>query len=260
MKAAPLLVLTTALSLGGVILLFVQQQELQDKLAGATRSSSSRASAEPDSAMAARVQFLEAELRRLASAVPAGERTAPAASSDGAVAAPADAPAARASEAPAAVDGAATQAELPSAAMDVFRRNVRRAIELNGEDDQGQRVIDQIDRLIERSAIGAMSDSQKTRAAKTVLTAQKKIPELWRAAFANPQNRELPREQRAEMVRVEFEALRAETQKELEAFLPAPDAKKVAEETLGGGRGRMEFMGAGGDSPFAGGGRQRGGG
>ncbi len=259
MRAAPILVLTTALSLGGVILLFVQQKELEDKLVGASRSSTSRVSAEPDSAMAARIAFLETELRRLASVAPSADAPAPAASRDGSAPASAEAPA-RASDAPAAAEPAATQAELPAAAMDAFRRNVRRAIELNGEDDQSQRVVDQLDRLIERSAIGAMTDAQKGRAAKTVLVAQRKIPELWRVAFANPQNRELPREQRAEMVRVEYEALRAETQKELEAFLPAPDAKKVAEETLGGGRGGMAFMGGGGDNPFSGGGRQRGGG
>jgi len=257
MKAAPVLALTTALSLGGVILLFLKQQDLAERLSSTSRSSAPRAGSEPDAVATERLVFLEAELRRLAAAVHAQDPATPAATTPGGAAAAPAAEPGRAADVPAA-DAPGTQADLPAPAMEVFRRHVRRALELNGEEDQGRRVVEQLDRLVERSAIGAMTATQKERAAKTILTAQRKLPDVWRKVFADAQGRELPREQRVEMVRVEVEALRAEAQKELETIVPAADAKKIAEETLGGGPGRMAFLNTGEDG--FGGRRQRTGG
>lgn len=223
MKAAPILAVTTALSLGGVALLYVQQQELREQLAGGGRAKSEQ----PDPVVLSRIERLEqrtlAESRAEAPPAPASMATSDA--------------------------GGGGQEPLPTFAeprseedydpveMERFRKKVKRAIELNNEEEQRLQVMEQLDRMIERSAIGAMSAAQKEKVARTVIASRAKARAIWPRLFGSPENRDLPMEQRRELIRVEMETIRAEAQKELETIVPAADAKKIADEQLQQGRG-----------------------
>jgi hypothetical protein len=226
MKAAAILAVTTAFSLGGVVVLFVQQQELKEQLAGGGRVAAAESPRAADPVVISRLERLEQQVRAEPVPVPAPVSAA----------APGEGGGSRESLPAFAEEEAAAEGYDP-VEMERFRRKVKRAIELNLEEEQRLQVMEQIDRMVERGAIGAMSAPQKERVAKTVIASRAKARAIWPRIFGTPENRELPMEQRREMVRAEMETLRAEAQKELETIIPAADAKKIADEQLQQARG-----------------------
>jgi len=268
MKLVPLLIITNALALGGCIWLFLEQQDLSDRLATARNTGSSRAVA-GDPALLSRLDQLEAQFNQRV----ARERAIENAFADESL--PADLPQGGEGaaqpvagdplsgllaglEAEAQAEGAPDDAQVPvdlgsSPKMDDFRRLVRRANDLNEEEDRVREVLGRLDRLVEGSRISPISEENKVAVARTLLTVRSSIRDRMRQASETTDVRSLPPEQRREIFRTQIEAIQAETQSKLEQFLPAPDAKLVAESTLRGGDLWGRGPGGGGPGQRAGG-------
>jgi len=235
-----LLAITTALSLGGVILLYVQQQELKEQLGAGSRAPTERGrDPHDDPALLSRLELLERRMLEQASTAPLPAPAPPAETKpgEGSTGLPTFP-----EESAESAEGATPQTFDPRE-METFRHKVKRANELNAEEDQRRAVVEQLDRMIGRNTIGAMTSAQKERTAKTVVASRTKVWGSWQRVFQNPENRDLPMEQRRELVRSEGETIRAEAQKELETFLPAADAKKIVDEQLQ--QGARGFLGGG---------------
>ena len=228
MKAVPLLAITNAVTLALVILLYFQQDEPR----GHQRAASHQASIDIDAIKAEVRADVLASLRTRDSELYKPGVTPETA--DRAVVKDGDGPS---NATPGGTDpeAADTTIELPDAEMKTFRNNVRKAIELNREQDRVDREMQRIDRLITNNKIGALSDKQKKVVATVLLNSRDKAPRIWRQFRNNPEMREMPREERAKIYRVEFQKLRDETQKELEDVIPAADAKTILEEGMRGG-------------------------
>ncbi len=227
MKAVPLLAITNAVTLALVILLYFQQ----DAPRGQQRAASPQTQineVDMEARLFARLQQSASELYSPVRA----ETTDRAVVKDGEV----GSPLATGGETDPNAEGTdSATPELPDGQMQTFRRNVRKANELNREEDRVNREMERIDRLIANNKIGALSDEQKKAVATVLLNSRDKTPRVWRQFRTNPELRELPREERSRIIRVEFQKLRDETQKELEEVVPAADAKTILEEGMRGG-------------------------
>jgi len=248
MKAIPILIVTNVLALGLVLLLYLDQQGLKDQLVNSRRSASRAPSAEL--AGAERFEALEkriADLTRLidepmgmvgegdlvegmrsADGLSTGE------SADGEYALPA-------------IEDVGEDGILPSnPKMEVFRRQVRRANDLNSQEDRVRRMNESLDRLARDNRIGVLDDAQKEQVTAALLRSRARIPQILEKLRSDMTMRDLPREEQWEVRRGAFETLQAETQKELEGSVPAADAKVIVETMSrdymrggpGGGRGR----------------------
>jgi hypothetical protein len=250
MKIIPVLVITNALALGLAIVLFVQQGELKSQ--GGTR----RSDASEVPRLEARIASLERELGQASAireieAAPAGEtasRMAPTGGSEEGPAAGRETPLGAPASGGAAAEPDAPSDDYDSKEMDVFRRKVRKALELNSEEDQKVRIFDRIDELVKQNKIAPLNAKEKEGVASTVLAYRRKIPEVWRKIAADGAMEGVSREERGRIVRVEYEALRVEAQRALEDFMPAVDAKTYLDETM---RDQMRggFGGFGGGPP-----------
>jgi hypothetical protein len=252
MKIVPILAVSNVLALALAIYLLVEQGDLKSQ-AGPRRSDSGEVAR-----LAARIESLEREQERMLAM--RGIEPAPAAGLS------APAPEARAGDDP--PDGGETPAlgapDAPGDAdaepdagggdgydpkeMDVFRRKVRRANDLNNEEDQKSRILDRIDELVKQNKIAPLNASQKDGVASTVLAYRRKVPDVWRRIADSGLAENLGREERGRIVRAEYDALRAEAQRSLEQFMPAADAKTYLDETM---REQMRggFGGFGGPPP-----------
>lgn len=255
MKAVPILVVTNAVALGLAVLLFFQQEELKSQVSS-SRSSGSRNvdSAVDRAAMEERLAILEARLASVRGGGGATERESPASASapapaeGGSGASPSSA-APGASPAPTFAspalpgDPGVDASPFDPAEMESFRRKVKVALDLNRDEEEVKGVVETLDGLATRSQIGSLSDVQKEKAAKSIVAARRKFPEMWRKVMADPANQNIAWDQRRQVIQSEIGNLRAAAQKELEEYLPAADAKKIAEETLRGDRGFQMFQG-----------------
>jgi len=235
MKIIPVLAITNALALALAIYLYVELNQLQSQ--SATRRS------DPDaSRLAARVQALESQLDA-DRAMPARVTDAPPATADSAPAriAPAASTAAQGDVPQATVpDGEAIDAGAADAAaenfspqqMEVFRRKVKKAIELNNEQDQKDRVIERIDQLVKDNKIAPLTPKQKDGVAATVLAYREKIPQVWRKLQDSGTLENVSREERGRLYRTEFDTLRTDAQHALEEIMPPADAKTYLDETM----------------------------
>lgn len=249
MKIVPVLAITNALALALAIFLYVQQGELKSQ-AGSRRSDSGEVAR-----LAARLESLEREHERVLAMrgieqAPAGEtasRAAPTGSDEGpAVGGEAPALGAQAPEEAAGSD--VPQEDYDPKEMDLFRRKVRKANELNGDEDQKTRIFERIDELVKQNKIAPLNAKQKEGVASTVLAYRKKVPDVWRRVAEGGAMENVSREERGRIVRAEYEALRTEAQRSLEEFMPAVDAKTYLDETM---RDQMRggFGGFGGGPP-----------
>jgi hypothetical protein len=230
MKLVPLLVVTNALALAAVVVLFFQQQELESRLASGRASTPARTAEPPPEIVDARLERVERELAlRPAQEAPAPPQALPEGSSE-----PQAAP-----EAPEATWGGAGAPDLTAGQMEVFRKRVRRAGELNAQEDRMNTVLESVDRLVTERKIAPLSPAQRTKAAETILAVRDKAPAIFRKFWTDPGFRELPEEQRRASIRAEVDTLRSEAQKALEEVLPAADAKTLIEETSRGFDGPM---------------------
>lgn len=233
MKAVPILVITNALALGLVVLLFVQHSDLESQLSSTRTPAARRAEVVAESGVEDRIARLERLMRARTGEAggmdpsPAGEESAAGAE---VVAQEGEAASATGTE-PGAADG--DLASYDPAEMDRFRKKVRRAIELNAEEDQVTRVVDRLDGLVSENKIAPLTSKQKTSVAQTILSTRSKVPTIFRRLRESGAFGDVPREERGQLIRAEFDSLRAEAQKELENTVPAADAKTILEDSLG---------------------------
>ncbi|MHC4549798.1 MAG: hypothetical protein ACYTEZ_13580 [Planctomycetota bacterium] len=242
MKAVPVLVLTNALALGLVVLLFFQQSDLESQLNSGRTSAPRRTELVEDSAG---MQDRIARLERLLAAQRRGD--APAGEAEGLARSAGD-PAAGSSEPagdlpPAAEAGPSGLADYDPREMEQFRRKVRRANQLNDQEDQVQRVVTRLDTLVGENKIAPLTPKQKERVAETILATRGQVPQIFRRLRESGAFGETSREERGQMIRAEFESLRVEAQKQLEEVVPAADAKTIMDDSMGdrggfGGFGR----------------------
>ncbi|MHC4972982.1 MAG: hypothetical protein ACYTG3_11685 [Planctomycetota bacterium] len=254
----PILVVTNALALGLVVLLFVQQGNLESQLNSTRTPTARRTDVIEEDGVENRIARLERLMRARSGEGGAvdplsGETTGEEPSTGAGGPAP---------------DGDAASSEAPGEAaeygspnpqeMDRFRKKVRRAIELNSEEDQVNRVVDRIDGLVAENKIAPLTSKQKTSVARTILSTRSKVPQVFRRLRESGAFNDVPREERGQLIRTEFENLRVEAQKELENTVPAADAKTILEDSLGD-RGMWRGMGdMGGRRPRGGSGRSAG--
>lgn len=248
MKTVPILAITNALALALAIFVYVKQGENQG---GSRRSETVRS----DAAEIAQLRMDIDELRR--AQAPRGHTPEAAPDAPARGAAPAD-PAALggsdlkplASQPPeGGADPAAAEEEYPPQEMETFRKKVRKANELNDAEEQKNRIVERVDQLVKENKIAPLSPAQKENLAITVLSSRRKGMEMWRKLRENPAIEGSNREDRGRVVRQEMETLRTETQRSLEEFMPAADAKTYLDETM---RDQMRgFGGFGGAAPQA---------
>jgi hypothetical protein len=246
MKAIPILVVTNALALALAIYLFVEQSALRSQL-GARRSETVRTEFADPGDVQVRLDRLERGYAARGEALPPLEdapsagNAAPSRSatpdepfaSPGprGAAAPDDAPAAPASE------------EYDPRELEVFRKKVRRANELNDEEDQLNRVAERLDTLVSENRIAPLDAGQRTALARLSLDYRRRVPDVWRKVRETlPET--ASREDRGRVMRAEFEALRAQAQREMELIVSAADAKTIMDESM-----RERGFGGGPDGP-----------
>lgn len=227
MKLAPVLVVTNVLALALVVVLWVQQGDLEARL-GSSRSGTRRADVPADTAaLQDRIERLEARLAARGAPAEADVSYPPLSIEE----AP-DTPSLAASNKG---DGGEAAPAFDPAEMEVFRQKVKRAQELNAEEEQVNRVIGRIDQLAADNKIGALTRKQKKTVAHTILRARRAIPDVWRKIRENNDLRAMSREERGAVMRTEFDSLRVEAQKSLEDVMPAADAKTIIDDAMGGG-------------------------
>jgi hypothetical protein len=242
MKAVPILVVTNALALGLVVVLFVQQGDLESQL-NATRTPTARhTDVVEEGAVEDRIARLERLLKATGGGADVGFDLPEGPGPGGEPAMAADGPAAGGEAEAGAEAGVESGGAYDPQEMERFRKKVRRAIELNGQEDRVTRVVDRLDGLISENKIAPLTPKQKTSVAETILAAQQKIPEVFRRLRESGSFNDVPREERRQLVRAEIDSLRGETQKELESTVPAADAKTIMDDYLsdmfrGPGRG-----------------------
>lgn len=111
--------------------------------------------------------------------------------------------------------------------MEVFRKRVRRARELNSEEDLLRRFVERIDFLVAEGRVAPLSDEHKLEAARTLMGTRNAIPEILRERREAGDLTGMSSEERRELIRAEYERLRIEAQRVLEGLLPAEDARTI---------------------------------
>jgi hypothetical protein len=254
MKIIPILAVTNALALGLAVYLYVQLDQVRSQT-GAGRSDTASAR------LAARVDTLERDLAmkgvELVPAAPAPEAVSRTDSS-GAAMEPKEhdgkAPPALAANAPEetqdATTGAGAEENYDPREMEVFRHKVKKALEINAEEDQKNRIIDGIDDLVKQNKIAPLNTKQKEGVAATVIAYRQKIPLVFTKLRESGALDNASREDRGRIVRSEFDTLRAEAQQSLEQYMPAADAKTYLDESMRDGmRGGFGGFGGGPGAP-----------
>lgn len=241
MKIVPILAITNALALGLAIYVYVEQ--------GANRGGSLRSDiVRTDPIEAARLEMRIHDLElaaRMREAPPAQEAQV----ADPVAPASSDTPP-LASGLPAGerADPAAAKVEFNPREMETFRKKVRKANELNDAEEQKNRIVEGVDRLVKENKIAPLTPAQKEKLADTVIVSRKKGLDMWRKLREAGALEGTNREDRGRVVRQEMETLRTETQRALEEFMPAVDAKTYLDETT---RDQMRGFGGFGAAPQA---------
>ncbi|MHC4956738.1 MAG: hypothetical protein ACYTGN_00085 [Planctomycetota bacterium] len=224
MKIVPILVITNAIAFGLLAMLFIEQGDLKSQLK--TARSHSRPATVSDAGLEARLEALE-RMRAGSGAVATDLGTDARVDAPSGEGLPTDGgEAAKDAEAAEAAD------VLQGERMESFRRNVRKANELNREEDRVTREVDRIARLVEEGKIASMSPAQEQKVAKTLLSYRDQIPEIWRRMRSDPEMREMSWEERRQVMQTEGDALRGRAVKDLEKIISAADAKALAEDSM----------------------------
>ena len=230
MKIVPILAITNALALALALFVYVKQGETQT---ASRRSDGVRS----ESAEIAQLKMEIEDLKRAnaargyaseaASDVPTLPSRAAPAPHEGVNPAP------LASQPPeeGADPAAAGPEEFNPQEMETFRKKVRKANELNDAEEEVRRVTDRLDELVRENKIAPLNPRQKEAVATTVLAYRKKIPMVWQKVRASTLEN-TTNEERGRMMRAEFDTLRAEAQRELEAIMPAVDAKTYLDDSM----------------------------
>ena len=252
MKAIPILVITNALALALAIFLFVKLGTVESQLASRRSDTSGRTGS--DASLRARVDQLELQMAERG-VVPAGRG---AAAEPSAVAPPSESGEEGESPAfatPESEEGMAAGPEAPAGTpfdpqeMEVFRHKVRKALELNAEEDQVNRVAERLDQLVQQNRIAPLTPRQKETVGRIYTEYQRRVPMVWQKLRESGTLENTPFEDRRALVRAEYDNLRSEAQRALEDVMPAADAKTIVDETLP--MAQRGFGGPGG-APFGG--------
>jgi hypothetical protein len=116
------------------------------------------------------------------------------------------------------------------AEMELFRKRVRAAQELNAEEDRLLRIVASIDRLVEDQRIGVLSPEQKQQAAEIVVATNNKLLEISGRVRQRQDISTMSTEERRELIREEYARVRNEARDALEAVLPAADAEVIIDD------------------------------
>lgn len=249
MKIVPVLAITNALALALAIYVYFEQ--------GSNRGGSLRSDVvRTDPIETARLEIRINELERaLATKGREPSAVAPDALGHGATEDPAGAPAGSdpasslASQPPEALadPAGAVEEEFNPREMETFRKKVKKANELNDAEEQKNRIIDGIDRLVKDNKIAPLNPAQKESVANTVVVSRRKGIDVFRKLRESGTLEGANREDMGRLVRQEMETIRTETQRALEEIMPAADAKTYLDETM---RDQMRgFGGFGGPAP-----------
>lgn len=237
MKIVPVLAITNALALALAIFVYVKQG---DAPAGPRRAEASSPSAAEIAELRAEIEALKQGQPARAHAPEAGVQpgAAPSATAPGAAETPL-------ASRPPEEDAAAPEApeEFDAQEMVTFRKKVRKANELNSEEDQENGIKDGIDRLVRDNKIAPLTPAQKDGVAKIVLGSRRKGADVFRRMRESGAFEGGNREDRGTLIRTEIQNIRAETQRQLEEIMPAADAKTYLDETT---RDMGRFGGFGG--------------
>lgn len=260
MKTVPILVVTNALALGLIILLYVQHEDLKSQM-GSSRNGATRRDEVPvDSAE------LQDRIARLEARYGAAESVATEKAEEARVGEEGGEPAAAEGRTPGVeellADGGMDELlKMSPAEMESFRAKVRVALQMNAREDRLRDVMRRIDRLVEQNRISPLNDDQKKRVGEVFETMRRSGGDVWRRVRENNDLSNMDWSERMQLFQAEYDSLRVEAQKSLEEVLPAADAKLITEEAMrGGGRGGMRGMWSGGSSrrtPRAPGGGER---
>jgi len=237
MKAVPLLVISNVIALALVALLWMNQSDLEEKLA--SRRSPAARDADPayDTDTDVRLRRLESQLASLRESPveEAGARPQPTGGSD------APEPGVQDGDDPLPVPVSGVELEVGDGegvvvasdpVMEAFRQRVAAANELNREEERINRMIDSIEELESNSRIATLSRKQKVEVARSLLAARERIPQIWRSMRENNDLRSLSRDERRTLFQNEFDSLRVAAQKELETVVPAADAKTIVDQSV----------------------------
>ncbi len=245
MKAVSLLAVTTALMTVAVILLYVEQQELKERLLTSPRSTVARTSGTDLARLDAQDiddQRIEDIVMRTLARMRADEVSGSAAPEEaaGAIAEGEGTDAIAASPLEALLTETEEGDRQDVSEMKEFRTRVRRAMDLNRREDEIKRIFGTLDRLSNEGRIGALNDEQKGKVTQAIISTRQKTRNVWRNVWSSiPQNESMSRQERfqtaREQVRVEYENIRAATTKEMEEIVPAADAKVIIEQSIRGG-------------------------
>jgi len=251
MKTIPILVITNALALGLAIFVYVKQGENQG---GVRRSEGARSETSEVADLRRRMEDLELAARTYRphpTADAMDDAAAPSGATKGAPARAAEGEPALAAPPPAdalAEPGSTGSEEFDPQEMEVFRKKVRTANDLNQEEEQKKGIVDGIDRLVRDNKIAPLTPSQKESVANTVMTSRRKGMDIWKKLRESGTLDGTNRESRGLIIRTEMETLRSETQRALEDIMPAADAKTYLDETM---RDQMRLGGFQGAAPQA---------
>jgi hypothetical protein len=190
MKAVPILIALNVVAWGLILLLFVRQGSLESQLASLQPGAGVPPEA-PAGALADRITALEARLGDAEADPSLGME-------------PAD--------------------------MELFRKQVRKAQELNVQEDQLLRIVENIDRLVEDKRIGALSPEQEQKAARIVMATNRKLLGISGRVRQDYDIANMTSEERRQVIREEYERVRIEARSELEGVVPAADAEVIVDD------------------------------
>ncbi len=226
MKAAAALpMILSAAALGGVLVLFAAGPE-----AAPPRREAEPATPIGVASITSRIDELEREIdeleREVARLRKAAVVTVPAAQ-------PERTPLeeARATPEPTADDNARDTKPKPKKDAGADRRKRR-------EEALERRRTEQLQRLVDDDKITSMTDDQRRKLDKTLEGAREKFAEAFGVLRVDPKIKEMSREERREAMQAEMKRVREEVVLEMEAYLPAEDAKIIAETMLRRGNNR----------------------
>lgn len=190
MKAVPILIALNAVAWGLILLLFVRMGNLEDQL--------DQVSPElPSEPPAGTLEFAD-RMARLEARLGAAE--------------------------------ADPSLGMEPADMELFRKRVRAAQELNAEEDRLLRIVASIDRLVDDQRIGALSPEQKQQAAEIVVETNNKLLEISGRVRKRHDLSKMSAEERRELIREEYARVRTDTRTALEGVVPAADAEVIVND------------------------------
>ena len=239
MKAVPILIVTNALALGLGLMAYLELDDLKAQRVGGRQTASREGADDSNDYYDAQITELKKQLAAISVA-----RGVPLPADVGAPADGEAAPLGKAIDRSAPVPEKFDETvELARPDFEYFRERVRLAQEENDKEERINREIDRLETLISNNRIGTLTDSQKKKAAETLIDTREKTRLIWRGLREREDLQNLPRDDQREAFRnayrKEQENIQAAAQKSLEQFMPAADAETLMTSSRGGDFGSV---------------------